>query len=94
MFLSGVQSWFDHTHHDPEFYRRVRVPLDSRYKHSGMTDWEPTSRSNLRVNSDVEINRTALRTLNVLGMNPNDDQLIRREQLILAIRGQSSGTKV
>jgi len=59
-----------------------------------MTDWEPTSRSNLRVNSDVEINRTALRTLNVLGMNPNDDQLIRREQLILAIRGQSSGTKV
>ena len=59
-----------------------------------MTDWEPTSRSNLRVNSDVEINRTALRTLNVLGMNPNDAQLIRREQLILAIRGQSSGTKV
>ena len=56
-----------------------------------MTDWEPTSRSNLRVNSDVEINRTALRTLNVLGMNPNDDQLIRREQLILAIRGQFVG---
>jgi len=22
MFLSGVQSWFDYTHHDPEFYRK------------------------------------------------------------------------
>ena len=40
MFLS----WFDYAHHDPEPRRMGRgsspiIPLDSRLKHAGMTDF-------------------------------------------------------
>jgi hypothetical protein len=30
MFLSGVQSWFDYAHHDPELIEGSEFRLDSR----------------------------------------------------------------
>jgi hypothetical protein len=80
---------------DSRRFENLTVPREIEgYKHSGMTDWEQTSQQSADQFGCVKIHRTAFRTLNVLGMKPNDAQLIRREQLILAIRGQLSGTKV